>query len=109
MDDIIIKKFLGHYGYISSTRSGNRDVATAVRRFQEFYGLPVSGELDESTVRLMKKPRCGVPDSNGNTRLRRYAIGGKWAKNHLTYFIQPGQDLPHVSMIYGLISLVYLL
>ena len=96
---VVFQKFLGQYGYISSLRSGNHDVTTAIQRFQEFYGLPVSGKLDDPTVRLMKKPRCGVADPNGDgKRMRRYAIGGKWGKTHLTYFVQPGQDLPHVSI-----------
>ncbi|KAL9970697.1 hypothetical protein ACROYT_G023109 [Oculina patagonica] len=101
---ILSKKFLGHYGYISSSRSGNHDVTTAITRFQEFYGLPVSGELDDSTVRLMKKPRCGVADASGDARLRRYVIGGKWRKTHLTYFVQPGQDLPHALQYWADVS-----
>ena len=87
------------YGYISKTRSGNHDVSTAIRQFQEFYGLQVSGKLDDSTVRLMKKPRCGMSDPTPGSRLRRYVTLGKWSKTHLKYYVQPGQDLPHVSTI----------
>ncbi|KAJ7394745.1 peptidase M10A [Desmophyllum pertusum] len=93
--EIISQKYLGQYGYISSTRSGNHDVATAITRFQEYFGLPVSGELDDATIGLMKMPRCGVSDSNGETRMRRYNAAGKWAKSHLTYYVQPGDDLSH--------------
>ena len=46
----------------------------------------------------MKKPRCGVPDVSEGSRFRRYATGGKWSKTHLTYYVQPGQDLPQVSI-----------
>lgn len=46
----------------------------------------------------MKKPRCGVPDVSEGGRFRRYVTGGKWSKTHLTYFVQPGQDLPQVSI-----------
>ena len=45
----------------------------------------------------MKKPRCGVPDANEGVRMQRYATLGKWSKKNLNYFVQPGQDLPHVS------------
>ena len=74
------------YGYISNTRSGNHDVGTAIRQFQEFYGLKVSGKLDDSTVALMKKPRCGMSDPTPDAgRLRRYATLGKWSKTDLKY------------------------
>ena len=91
------QKFLNEYGYVSFSRSGNHDVSTAIRMFQEYFGLRVSGILDASTVNLMKKPRCGVPDANEGARMQRYATLGKWSKKNLNYFVQPGQDLPHVS------------
>lgn len=88
-------KYLNQYGYLSHERSGNHDVSTAIRNFQEFFGLKVSGTLDSETVDLMKKPRCGVSDdSGGGTRKRRYATLGRWSKTDLTYYVQPGQDLP---------------
>ena len=91
------QKYLNEYGYVSFSRSGNHDVSTAIRMFQEYFGLRVSGILDASTVNLMKKPRCGVPDANEGVRMQRYATLGKWSKKNLNYFVQPGQDLPHVS------------
>lgn len=51
---------------------------------QRFFGLQITGTLDENTVELMKKPRCGVPDSN----IAEYSTFGsnlKWQKNSLTY------------------------
>ena len=30
--------------------------------FQRFFGLSETGELDDATMRLMKKPRCGNHD-----------------------------------------------
>ena len=92
-----VQKYLNEYGYVSFSRSGNHDVSTAIRMFQEYFGLRVSGILDASTVNLMKKPRCGVPDANEGVRMQRYATLGKWSKTNLNYFVQPGQDLPHVS------------
>ncbi|KAM7433598.1 the peptidase M10A [Porites harrisoni] len=95
-DQTMALKFLNQYQYISSTRSGNHDISKAIRKFQVFFGLKVSGILDTETINLMKKPRCGVPDSiEGAGRMRRYATQGKWSKNQLTYYVQPGQDLPH--------------
>ncbi|XP_073248647.1 matrilysin-like [Porites lutea] len=94
-DQTIALKFLNDFGYVSFSRSGNHDVSTAIRMFQEYFGLRVSGILDASTVNLMKKPRCGVPDANEGVRMQRYATLGKWSKKNLNYFVQPGQDLPH--------------
>lgn len=37
------------------------NTARALRRFQEFNGLDVTGTLDQSTVELMGRPRCGFP------------------------------------------------
>ncbi|XP_075876058.1 collagenase 3-like isoform X2 [Nelusetta ayraudi] len=51
---------------------------------QRFFGLQVTGTLDEDTVGLMKKPRCGVPDG----KFGQYStFGSKWQKNNLTFRI----------------------
>ena len=34
----------------------------ALRRFQKFTGLPVTGEVDDATLAQMTRPRCGFPD-----------------------------------------------
>lgn len=60
--------------------------ANAVRRFQAFAGLPVTGEVDEATAAKMSEPRCGVPDAPG---LAEYSTSGrKWATNNLRYGFQ---------------------
>ena len=40
--------------------------ADAVRRFQAFAGLPVTGVVDEATAAKMNQPRCGLPDQRRN-------------------------------------------
>ncbi|KAK2109883.1 Matrix metalloproteinase-24 [Saguinus oedipus] len=56
---------------------------------QQFYGIPVTGVLDQTTIEWMKKPRCGVPDHPHLSRRRRnkrYALTGqKWRQKHITY------------------------
>jgi len=68
-------------------------VETAIRKFQEFTGLPVTGKLDEATVAQTKKPRCGMPDVDEEGRVKRFKTGSKWSKKHLTYFVEHGADL----------------
>ena len=70
---------------------------TAVRRFQEFTGLPVTGDLDERTIAQMKKPRCGMADVDEEGRVKRYKTGSKWSKKQLTYFVEHGADLLHAT------------
>ena len=66
---------------------------TAIRKFQEFTGLPVTGKLDEATIAQTKKPRCGMPDVDEEGRVKRYKTGSKWYKKQLTYFVEHGRDL----------------
>ncbi|XP_060090871.1 interstitial collagenase-like [Heteronotia binoei] len=51
---------------------------------QEFFGLEVTGKVDDETLEVMKKPRCGVPDLGGFTLTEG---NPKWDKTHLTYRI----------------------
>lgn len=92
---VSMQKYLNQFQYLSMSRSGNHDVKQALRSFQSFAGLKVTGRLDRATVKQMKKPRCGMPDGGGGSgdRFRRYATYSKWRRTHLTYFIQHGRDL----------------
>lgn len=66
----------------------------AVKDFQHFAGLPITGELDDRTVQMMKVPRCGVRDDiqdlsffeRRRRRRRRYALQGtRWRERRLTW------------------------
>jgi len=70
-------------------------VETAIRKFQQFTGLPVTGKLDEATIAQTKKPRCGMPDVDEEGRVKRFKTGSRWSKKHLTYFVEHGADLDH--------------
>ncbi|XP_020296881.1 matrix metalloproteinase-9-like, partial [Pseudomyrmex gracilis] len=55
----------------------------AVSLFQEFYNLPIDGELNTETVRAMKKPRYGVRDIETRHSNKEHIY--KWPTNHLTW------------------------
>ena len=78
----LLQNYLKKYGYIQlekeapfgeqlasggakeQPRTNVFDTSTeeALKLFQRFYRLPVTGVLDEATVELMNAPRCGNPD-----------------------------------------------
>ncbi|XP_075169786.1 matrix metalloproteinase 1 isoform X2 [Haematobia irritans] len=91
--------YLSQFGYLPASarnpaNGGLLDASTwikAVQDFQSFAGLNVTGELDEETMQLMSKPRCGVRDKVGfgtDSRSKRYALqGSRWRVKALTYKI----------------------
>ncbi|XP_071945159.1 stromelysin-1-like [Antedon mediterranea] len=82
----------------------------SLKQMQNFSGLKVTGKLDNKTLTLMAKPRCGVPDpikvaANGQVKrsggklsvrvVRAAFTGGKWQNNKITYrIINTTPDLP---------------
>jgi peptidoglycan hydrolase-like protein with peptidoglycan-binding domain len=60
--------------------------AQALRHFQEFAGLPVTGVVDEATAGKMNQERCGNSDPTGVAEFT--TSGRKWATNNLRYAIQ---------------------
>ena len=38
------------------------DLTRAVRIFQAYFNLPVTGDIDVRTLKLLRQPRCGLPD-----------------------------------------------
>lgn len=73
--------------------------AAAVRKLQEFNGLPVTGELDEATLALTAAKRCGFPDlgqpkSTAGGLAEFSAQGNKWSTTGLRYgFVNYTGDL----------------
>ena len=59
------------------TAADPKAVRAAVIEFQDFAGLPTTGELDKETLALMQQPRCGVADKGATElRIRRYVVHG---------------------------------
>jgi Matrixin/Putative peptidoglycan binding domain len=84
----------------------DENTIVALRRFQEFNQLPVTGQLDEATVARMSQPRCGMPD------LAEFAnTGRRWPTTNLTYAFQEftpdlnqGQTIQAIEQAFALWS-----
>lgn len=77
MSDIAktVTDYLSHYGYLVP----GMELASAILKFQDFWGFNLTGEADEKIVKAMNGLRCGCKDVYA---LREF---GKWRKNKLTY------------------------
>ncbi|XP_041124464.1 matrix metalloproteinase-15 [Polyodon spathula] len=99
-DRFSAESWLRMYGYLPqaskqmSTMRSAQILSSAIADMQRFYGLTVTGEMDDETRTSMKRPRCGVPDKFGgqikaNVRRKRFALTGhKWNKILLSFSIQ---------------------
>ncbi|XP_034746649.1 interstitial collagenase-like [Etheostoma cragini] len=70
-----------------TSRRGISQVSRKLSEMQKFFGLQITGTLDTDTMAVMKKPRCGVPDTN-IARFSTFGSNLKWEKNSLTYRIE---------------------
>lgn len=86
--------FLERFGYMPRYENAEIEVLhdegariQAIKDFQKFNGLSVTGVLNDETIRKMNQPRCGVPDkpSNGDSPQAFNAPGYKWKKNVITW------------------------
>jgi predicted Zn-dependent protease len=101
-----LQAFLRRFGYLQETRNSSfaavRDLTVleattatfddateeALRSYQQFHGLAITGELDQATVAEMQKPRCGFPDTPSTIGSARFvAWGTRWDHTNITYRI----------------------
>ncbi|XP_015523915.2 matrix metalloproteinase-2 [Neodiprion lecontei] len=103
-----VQRYLTQFGYLPETDPKLQSLRTesqlieAIKELQRFGGIPVTGKIDEATIRLMKARRCALPDKpdsrfsaganfNGihHRRQKRYAIHGqKWDHTNLTWSLR---------------------
>ncbi|XP_055343171.1 50 kDa hatching enzyme-like [Paramacrobiotus metropolitanus] len=89
-------KYLQRFGYIDHDTNGGlaaqvyrEDFIAAIRVFQRFSGLHVTGRMDGQTLKRMRTPRCGNPDPvHKGFGSRAFILqGSKWDKLDLTFKI----------------------
>lgn len=99
------QRYLARYGYLSAVERAAVDedlltepIAEGLRRFQRFARLHVTGTLTVETLKLMRQPRCPIPDFQPEE------LGGPgvedsdpfvfsanvWADRSLRWFLQTG-------------------
>lgn len=101
------RSYLKKYGYIDSPErvaramselersrepfpvdNADNKMSFAIKRFQDFAGLPVTGKLNNPTIEQMEKPRCGFPDVT-TKELRSFSLNAlKWSSFNLSYGFQ---------------------
>lgn len=104
-----IRTFLSRTGYMGAPPTApmealnlfDSDMTEAVRKYQSFHGLELTGEVDEETQKVMQMPRCGVADLIEGQEVHPQGVssfvasGGKWSSNQVTYkFVNGTIDLP---------------
>lgn len=85
------------FGYMRTAVDGvgalrtEDSVRRAIMELQRFGGLPETGHVDEKTAKLMRTPRCGLPDYvpsslSRSRRKKRFTVQGqKWMYTNLTW------------------------
>lgn len=74
-----------------------KQLKEAIKKMQRFAHLPATGRLDNVTLALLTRPRCGAPDLSpfgpgaesgllASARAKRYVLQGtKWPNPDLTW------------------------
>jgi hypothetical protein len=91
-----VQNYLRQFGYVRegqglALRSGEVDDTTseALKAFQTFHRLPITGEFDSATKDVMTKARCGFPDMHSGIA---FSTACRWNQRGLTYAFRNGTD-----------------
>ncbi|NP_001087063.1 matrix metallopeptidase 3 L homeolog [Xenopus laevis] len=84
-DQLKVQEYLNQY-YSGVTAIGRKASPTEekIKAMQRFLGLEVTGKIDVNTMKVIQKPRCGVPDVQ---KFSHFAGNPKWQKTTITYRI----------------------
>jgi hypothetical protein len=82
-----------------SARQERRKMVNAIKRFQTFSALPVTGRANKSTLQQTEKPRCGFPDITADEAVWMSAAPPRWHTSNISYgFRNFTQQLPRVAI-----------
>lgn len=87
-----VQGYLDRFGYLTGEYSENRvddQTSRALERFQEFNGLPITGDFDERTRDAMTRTRCAMPDLTDGVA---FAARCAWSHRDLTFAFDTGTD-----------------
>ncbi|XP_036283968.1 matrilysin [Pipistrellus kuhlii] len=71
------------YPYDSKTRDAN-SLRAKLKEMQKFFHLPITGILNSDIIKIIQKPRCGVPDV---AEYSLFSNRPKWTSKVVTYRI----------------------
>ncbi|CAL0331495.1 unnamed protein product [Lupinus luteus] len=100
------KQYLNDFGYLNNATYSLSDILdsetiSAIKTYQKFFNLDITGQIDNQTLNQMSLPRCYVPDLNvvydlnSETNVNwSWPQGIRWfpngtSTNHLTYGFLP--------------------
>ncbi|KAK4285020.1 hypothetical protein QN277_001771 [Acacia crassicarpa] len=87
-----IKRYLEYLGILKERLNNVND---ALEEFQKTYNLPVTGKLDNDTIKLIKRPRCGVTDVINVTSTMPTSFNWSWpeGKKQFNYTFIPKNNV----------------
>ncbi|KAF7632812.1 ZnMc domain-containing protein [Meloidogyne graminicola] len=72
-------KYLNEFGHLKTPIPTPTELKIGIKSFQDMAGLPLSGILDNETIKQIKMPRCGNEDIGKlNQRRKRFVFISRW-------------------------------
>ncbi|KAM4796115.1 collagenase 3-like [Rhinophrynus dorsalis] len=78
--------------YLAKAESMKETFSQKIKEMQKFFKMKVTGTLDQETMNMMRRPRCGMPDV---AEFSVFPGNPRWTKTRLTYrMVNYTPDLP---------------
>ncbi len=86
-----VKIYLKRFGFLGEDIEGSDlddTTSDALKRFQEYFNIPDTGNFDDATREVMSLSRCALPDLDPNSPAASTACA--WRTPYLTFAFQTG-------------------